>query len=76
MRGTNKAKETKRRTSQRRATRKARRSALGLRVETRMAAIEAEKGKTKVRSKRPVNRASPRRDNPSLVSLPPEIFRR
>jgi hypothetical protein len=59
MRGTNKAKETKRRTSQRRATHKARRSALGLRAETRMAAIEAEKGKTKVRSKRPVKSSKP-----------------
>ena len=59
MRDTNKAKETKRRASQRRATHKARRSALGLRAETRMAAVEAEKGKTKVRSKGPVKSSKP-----------------
>ncbi len=59
MRGTNKAKETKRRASQRRATHKALRSALGIRAETRMAAVEAEKGKTKVRSKRPVKSSKP-----------------
>ena len=53
MRGTNKAKETKRRASQRRATHKARRSALGLRAEM-LAAVEAKKGETKVRSKGPV----------------------
>ena len=53
MPGTNKAKEMKRRVSQRRATHKARRAALTLRVETRMAAVEAEKGKTKVGSKGP-----------------------
>ena len=54
MRGTNKTKEMKRRASQRRATHKARRAALTLRAETRMAAVEAEKGKTKVGSKGPV----------------------
>jgi hypothetical protein len=43
MRGTNKAKEMKRRASQRRATHKARRSALTLRAETRMATVEAGK---------------------------------
>ena len=32
---------------------------LGLRAETRMAAVEAEKGKTKVRSKRPVKSSKP-----------------
>ena len=51
MRGTNKAKEMKRRASQRRATHKARRAALMLGAETRMAAVEAGKGKTKVGSK-------------------------
>jgi hypothetical protein len=54
MRGTNNAKEMKRRASQRRATHKARRSALTLRAETRMATVEAGKGKTKVSSKRRV----------------------
>ena len=50
-----KAKEMKRRASQRRATHKARRVALTLRVETRMAAAaKAERGKTEVGSKRPV----------------------
>ena len=62
MRGTNnKAKETKRRASQRRATHKARRSALGLRAEMLMAAVEAEKGKTKVRSKGPVKSSKPKK---------------
>jgi hypothetical protein len=51
MRGTNKAKEMRRRASQRTATHKARRAALMLRAETRMAAVEAGKGKTKVASK-------------------------
>jgi hypothetical protein len=51
MRNTNKAKEMRRRANQRRATHKARRAALILRAETRMAAVEAEKGKTKVGSK-------------------------
>jgi hypothetical protein len=54
MRGTNKTKEMKRRASQRRATHKARRATLTLRAETQMAAVEAEKGKTKVGSKGPV----------------------
>ena len=43
----NKAKEMKRRASQRRATHKARRAALTLRAETQMAAVEAEKGRVK-----------------------------
>ena len=48
----NKAKEMRRRASQRRATHKARRAQLTLRAETRMAAAaKAEKGKTKVGSK-------------------------
>jgi hypothetical protein len=51
MRGTNKAKEMRRRASQRTATHKARRAALMLRAETRMAAVEAGKGKKKVASK-------------------------
>jgi hypothetical protein len=51
MRCTNKAKEMKRRASQRRATHKARLAALRLRTEKRMAPIEAGKGKTKVGSK-------------------------
>jgi hypothetical protein len=52
----NKAKEMKRRGSQRRATHTARRAALTLRAERRMAAAatKAEKGKTKVGSKGPV----------------------
>jgi hypothetical protein len=54
MRGRKKAKEMKRRASQRRATHKARRAALTLRAETRMAAVKAGKGKTKVGSKGPV----------------------
>jgi hypothetical protein len=48
----NKAKEMRRRTSQRKATHEARRTSLRLRAETRMAAAaKAEKGKTKVESK-------------------------
>ena len=50
MRGTNKAKEMKRRASQRRATHKAHRAALMLRAD-RMAAVEAGRGKAKVSSK-------------------------
>jgi hypothetical protein len=51
-----KAKEMKRRASQRKATHKARLLALTLRSEMRMAAAttKAEKGKTKVGSKGPV----------------------
>ena len=49
MRGTNKAKEMRRRASQRRATHKARRTELMLKAETRRAAVEA--AKTKVSSK-------------------------
>jgi hypothetical protein len=56
MRGTNKAKEMKRRASQRRATHKA---ALRLRAKTRMATVEAGKGKTKVGSKAPGKSSKP-----------------
>jgi hypothetical protein len=59
MRGTNKAKEMKRRVSQRRATHKARRAALRLRAKTRMATVEAGKGKTKVGSKAPGKSSNP-----------------
>ena len=52
MLGKTKAKEIRRRASQRRATHRARRAALTLRAETRMAAemlrAEAEKSKTKL----------------------------
>ena len=51
MRGTNKAKEMKRRASQRRATHKARLASLRLKTETRMATVESAKPKTKVGSK-------------------------
>ena len=51
MRGAHKAKEMKRRASQRRAAHKARLAALTLKAETRRAAVEATKGKTKVGSK-------------------------
>jgi hypothetical protein len=51
MRGTKKAKEMKRRASQCRATHKARLASLRLKTETRMATVEAGKGKTKVGSK-------------------------
>jgi hypothetical protein len=51
MRGTNQAKAMKRRASQRRATHRARRAALKHREETRMAAVEAAKPKTKTGSK-------------------------
>jgi hypothetical protein len=54
MRGAHKAKEMKRRASQRRASHKARQAALMLGAETRMAAVDAGRGKTKVGSKRPV----------------------
>ena len=50
MRGTNKAKEMKRRASQRRATHKARLASLRLKTET-MATVEAAKPKRKVGSK-------------------------
>ena len=65
----NKAKEMKRRASQRRATHMARRVALTLRAERRMAgAAKAEIGKTEVRSKGHVKptakKASPRKNNP------------
>jgi hypothetical protein len=51
MRGAHKAKEMKRRASQRRATHKARQAALRLRAETRMAAVEARNSKAKIGSK-------------------------
>jgi hypothetical protein len=51
MRGTNKAKEMKRRASQRRATHKARLAALMHRAEMRMAAVEAGRPKTKAGSR-------------------------
>jgi hypothetical protein len=54
MLGAHKAKEMKRRASQRRATHKARQAALMLRAETRMAAVEAPKSQAKVGSKGPV----------------------
>jgi hypothetical protein len=57
MRGTNKAKEMKRRASQRRVTHRARRAALMLKTETRMAPVEAGKGKRKVGSKGSVKAA-------------------
>ena len=50
MRGAHKAKEMKRRASQRRASHKARQAALMLGAETRLAAVEAGRGKTKVGS--------------------------
>ena len=52
MRGAHKVKEMKRRTSQRRAAHKARLAALTLKAETRRAAVEAGRGKTKVGSKK------------------------
>jgi hypothetical protein len=51
MLGAHKAKEMKRRASQRRAAHKARLAALTLKAETRRAAVEAVRGKTKVGSK-------------------------
>jgi len=57
MRGTNKAKEMRRRASQRRATHRTRRAALMVGVETRMAPVEEGKGKTKVGSKGSVKAA-------------------
>ena len=51
MPGAHKAKEMKRRTSQRRAAHKVRLAALTLKAETRRAAVEAGRGKTKVGSK-------------------------
>jgi hypothetical protein len=65
MRGAHKAKEMKRRASQRRATHKAHQAALMLRAETRMAAVETRKSKMKVASKRPakstVNASKPKK---------------
>jgi len=51
MRGKHRAKEMKRRASQSRATHKARRAALKLKAETRMAAVEAVKDRKKTGSK-------------------------
>ena len=51
MWGAHKAKEMKRRASQRRAAHKARLAALTLKAETRRAAVEAGRAKTKVSSK-------------------------
>jgi len=51
MRGAHKAKEMKRRSSQRRAAHTARLAALTLKTETRRAAVEAGRAKTKVSSK-------------------------
>jgi hypothetical protein len=51
MRGAHKAKEMKRRASQRRAAHKTRLAGLTLKAETRQAAVEAGRGKAKVRSK-------------------------
>lgn len=51
MRSSHKAKEMKRRASQRRAAHKTRLAALTVNAETRQAAVETEKGKAKVRSK-------------------------
>jgi hypothetical protein len=53
MRGAHKAKEMKRRASQRRAAHGARLAALTRKAETRRAAVEAGRGKTKVGSKGP-----------------------
>ena len=58
MRGAHKAKEMKRRASQRRAAHKARLEALTLKAETRQAAVEAGKGKTKAASKGPAKSTS------------------
>jgi hypothetical protein len=57
MRGAHKAKEMKLRASQRRAAHKARLAALTLKAETRRAAVEAGRGKTKVGSKGPAKSA-------------------
>jgi hypothetical protein len=51
MWGAHRAKEMKRRASQRRASHKALQAALMLRAETRMAVVESGSGKTKVGSK-------------------------
>ncbi len=62
MRGAHKAKEMKRRASQRRAAHKTRLAALTLKAETRQAAVETEKGKTKVGSKGPAKSTSRARE--------------
>ena len=56
MRGAHKAKEMKRRASQRRAAHKTRLAALTLKFERWIAAIEAGKSKTEVGSKAPKSR--------------------
>jgi len=58
MRGAHKAREMKRRPSQRRAAHKARLAALTRNAETRRAAVEAGSGKTKVGSKGPAKSTS------------------
>jgi hypothetical protein len=63
MRGAHKAKEMKRRATQRRAAHKTRLAALTLKAETRQAVVEAGSGKTKVGSKgraKSTNRTSKR----------------
>ena len=61
MRGAHRAKEMKRRASQRRASHKARQAAPMLREETRLAAVEAGRGKMKVRSKGPAKPSAKRK---------------
>ena len=58
MWGAHKAREMKRRASQRRAAHKARLAALTRNAETRRAAVEAGSGKTKVGSKGPAKSTS------------------
>jgi hypothetical protein len=58
MRGAHKAKEMKRRASQRRAAHKARLAALTLKAETPRAAVEAGRAKRKVGSKGPAKSTS------------------
>jgi hypothetical protein len=58
MRGAHKAKEMKRRASQRKAAHKARLAALTRKAETRRAAVEAGRRKTKAGSKGPAKSTS------------------
>ena len=58
MRGAHKTKEIKRRSSQRRAAHKARLAALTRKAETRRAAVEAGRGRTKAGSKGPAKSTS------------------
>jgi hypothetical protein len=58
MRGAHKAKEMKRRASQRRASHKSRLAALTRKAETRWAAVEAGRGKKKAGSKDPAKSTS------------------